>query len=239
MGSMEPIRPQVDAYLLDWLTQGPLKREWFFEQRDGNCRLMGPFAAKLSESASMWRRALAPFAEGIALALWSSTSKRQRLENLSTPLTQTRKRKARNIAATKKPELVLNVPNVCGICGTSIAIACKYCRTCATTIRRENVINASKLGRLETHKPQAQARRSETQRRQQAARKIWKSESLPDWFNEKFYRDQIQPKISKIQVRTIQIGLSVSEPYALRIRGGACIPHPRHWQKLAALANLN
>ena len=235
---MEPIRPQVDAYLLDWLTQGPLKREWFFEQRDGNCRLMGPFAGKLSESASMWRRALAPFAEGIARALWSSTPKR-RLENLSTPLTQTRKRKARNIAATKKTEVVLNVPNVCGICGRIIATTCKYCRICATTIRRENVIKASKLGRLETHKPQAQARRSETQRRQQAARKIWKSESLPDWFNEKFYRDQIQRKISKIQVRTIQIGLSVSEPYAQRIRGGACIPHPRHWQKLAALANLN
>ena len=202
---MEPIRPQVDAYLLDWLTQGPLKREWFFEQRDGNCRLMGPFAATLSESASMWRRALAPFAEGIARALWSSTPKqRRRHESISTPLTQTRKREAKNIAATEKPELVLNAPNVCGICGTSIAMACKYCRICATTIRRENVIKASKLGRLETHKPQEQARRSETQRRQQAARKIWKSESMPDWLDEKFYRDKIQRKISKIQVRTIK-----------------------------------
>ena len=37
---MEPVRPQVDAYLLDWLTREPLRREWFFEKRDGNCRLM-------------------------------------------------------------------------------------------------------------------------------------------------------------------------------------------------------
>ena len=236
---LEPIRPQADTYLLGWLTKGPLKREWFFEERDGNCRLMGPFAAKLSESASMWRRALAPFAEGIARALWSSTPKRQRLESLSTPLTQTRKREAKNIAAKEKPELVLNAPNVCGICGTSIAIACKYCRTCATTVRRENVIKASKLGRLETHKPQAQARRSDTQRRQQAARKRWKSEGLPVWLDEKFYREQIQPKLVELQVRIIQLELAVSEPYAQRIRGGTCIPHPRHWQKLAALANLN
>jgi CRISPR-associated protein Cas1 len=29
---MEPIRStQVDAYLLDWLTREPLRREWFFE----------------------------------------------------------------------------------------------------------------------------------------------------------------------------------------------------------------
>ena len=37
---MEPARPHVDAYLLKWITEGPLRREWFFEQRDGNCRLM-------------------------------------------------------------------------------------------------------------------------------------------------------------------------------------------------------
>jgi CRISPR-associated endonuclease Cas1 len=236
---MEPIRPQVDGYLLDWLIQDPLKREWFFEERDGNCRLMGPFAAKLSESASMWRRALAPFAEGIARALWSSTPKRRRLESLSTPLTQTRKRAAKNISATEKPELVPNVPNVCGVCGTSIARACRYCRICATTIRRENVIKASKFGRLETHKPQAQARRSETQRRQQAARKNWKSGSLPDWLDEKFYREQIQPRLAELQVRIIQFELGVSEPYALRIRGGLCVPHARHWEKLVRITKCN
>jgi hypothetical protein len=166
-------------------------------------------------------------------------SEERSLENLSTPLTQTRKRKARNIAATEKPELVLNVPNVCGICGTSIAIACKYCRTCARTVRRENVIKPSKLGRLETHKPQAQARRSETQRRQQAARKIWKSESLPDWFNEKFYRDQIQRRISKIQVRTIQIELSVSEPYAPENSRRSLHPSPLALAKTSCAGKSN
>jgi CRISPR-associated endonuclease Cas1 len=235
---MEPIRPQVDAYVLKWLTQGPLKREWFFEQRNGNCRLMGAFAAMLSESASMWRSALAPFAEGIARALWSSTPKRRRLESLSTPLTQTRKREAKNISATVKPELVPSVPNVCGICGTRIARACRYCRICATTIRRENVIKASRLGRLETQKPHAQARRSETQRRQQAARKNWNPKAIPDWLNRQFYVDHIQPALARVQVRAIQRGLGVSEPYALTIRGGKRIPHARHWVSLAKISGL-
>jgi CRISPR/Cas system-associated endonuclease Cas1 len=103
---MEPIRPEVDAYLLDWLIRGPLKRDWFFEQRDGNCRLMGSFAAKLSESAPIWRSAVATFAEGIALAIWSSTSKKKRNENLSTPLTQTQKRESRGCSVALKPALV-------------------------------------------------------------------------------------------------------------------------------------
>ena len=35
---LEPVRPQVDSYLLEWITRQPLKRQWFFET--GNCRLM-------------------------------------------------------------------------------------------------------------------------------------------------------------------------------------------------------
>jgi CRISPR-associated endonuclease Cas1 len=236
---MEPIRPLVDAYLLDWLTRGPLKRDWFFEQRDGNCRLMGSFAAKLSESAPIWRVAVATFAEGIALAIWSATSKKKRNENLSTPLTQTQKRQAKGSSVGEvKPALVLNPTTICTICGVKIKAAYKYCRACATTIRRENVMEASKLGRLKTHKPQAQARRAETQRRQQAARKSWSPESMPDWLNQKFYLEQIQPKLSGVQVRTIQFELLVSEPYALRIRGGVCIPHQRHWKTLATLVGI-
>src|SRR2546428_7720000 len=60
---MEPVRPQVDAYVLDWISREPLRREWVFEQRDGNCRLMGSFAAPLSETASTWGRAAAPLPE--------------------------------------------------------------------------------------------------------------------------------------------------------------------------------
>ena len=30
---MEPVRPRVDAFLLDWITREPLKRAWFFEQQ--------------------------------------------------------------------------------------------------------------------------------------------------------------------------------------------------------------
>ena len=36
---MEAARPLVDAYVFDWITSEPLRREWFFEIRSGNCRL--------------------------------------------------------------------------------------------------------------------------------------------------------------------------------------------------------
>jgi len=70
---MEPARPQGDAYLVDWITRQPLKREWFFEERNGNCRLMAPFVSHLSETAPIWARAVAPVAEWVAQAFWNSS----------------------------------------------------------------------------------------------------------------------------------------------------------------------
>ncbi len=62
---LEPARAQVDAYLLNWITRHPLRREWFVEQRNGNCRLLGSFATRLSETAPMWGRTVAPIAEWV------------------------------------------------------------------------------------------------------------------------------------------------------------------------------
>jgi hypothetical protein len=83
---MEPVRPQVDAYLLDWLTHEPLRREWLFERRDGNCRLMGSFAVRLSETARTWGQAVAPLAEWVARELWSTVKKPTRLQVPATQL---------------------------------------------------------------------------------------------------------------------------------------------------------
>jgi CRISPR-associated endonuclease Cas1 len=57
---MEPVRPQVDAVVLDWISRAPLNREYFYEERSGNCRLMAPFAVRLCEAIPKLREAVAP-----------------------------------------------------------------------------------------------------------------------------------------------------------------------------------
>jgi CRISPR-associated endonuclease Cas1 len=237
---MEPIRPLVDDFLLDWLSRGLVKRDWFFEKRDGNCRLMASLASQLSETAQVWRTALAPFAEGIARSFWvANRSKSFRYDGPSTKLTQARKRETRGVSpqlpATPPPKPVA----LCRLCGVTIQIGFKYCRSCIPAISRENVVKAAELGRRATHSPEAQARRSETQRRQNAARNSWNPASNPAWFDEQFYRDHIKTLLRRIRVPVIQKALSVSEPYALGIRAGRQIPHPRHWQNLARLVGIS
>jgi CRISPR-associated endonuclease Cas1 len=232
---MEPVRPQVDAYLLDWLSRAPLHREWFFEQRDGNCRLMSSLASRLSETSHIWAEAVAPFAEGITQTLWSMTSKRGRSHAPATRLTQSRKREAKGSSFVATAKSISNAPALCRICGVDIKAGFKYCRNCVPTISKENILEASKLGRLATHKPEAQARRAETQRRQNAALKAWNPADKPKWLDQRTYDEKIKPRLTNVIVPRIMSALSISEPYALRIRGGKCIPHPRHWLALAKL----
>jgi CRISPR-associated endonuclease Cas1 len=230
---IEPARPQVDSFLLDWLTKEPLRRQWFLEERNGNCRLMSSLATRLSESCTIWRRVVAPFAEGILRALWSQRSTSERTP--ATRLTQNRRREAKGISYrinALEPPLI---ESSCRLCGAEIKYKQKYCRDCTPGVVKENILKAASLGRQNTHNPKAQARRSKTQRRQNAALRAWNPTEKPEWLDEKFYREQVQSRLRTIQVPTIQSELSVSEPYALRIRGGKCIPHPRHWLPLAKL----
>jgi CRISPR-associated endonuclease Cas1 len=222
---MEPIRPQVDAYLLDLLRRAPLQRKWFFEERDGNCRLTGECCAKLAETSKIWRQALGPLAEWIAHTLWSTTSRPSRDKAPATRLTQSRKREAKGIPTSTA---VVSVAN-------RVTARSGY----VPPVHRENPLEAPRPVPLNARDPIAQARRADTQRRQAAALKAWKPEDKPGWLDEQFYHEQIKPRLQTTSAPKILAALSVSEAYALRIRAGRCVPHPRHWLALSRLVDYN
>jgi len=230
---MEPIRPSVDAFVLDWITREPLKREWSFEQRDGNCRLMGSFAAKLSETAPTWGRAVAPFAEWVARALWSSPARKR--APLATRLTQQHRREAGGEVFALPENRPPRPPRVCSICGATLKRGRRYCASCVNDQRTERMIAVGRRGRLLSNSPEAQASRAITQRRHQLARRSWKSSSQPPWLTEQTYREKIQPDLVGIKSSAIASALGVSFQYAIAIRRGARCPHPRHWRALAGL----
>ncbi len=232
---MEPVRPQVDAYLLDWITREPLRREWFFEQRDGNCRLMGSFAVRLSETASTWGRAVAPLAEWVSRTLWSTIPKPARQVSPATRLTQGRRRQAKGGASSLPTLAPPRPPAVCRDCGAPIRPGRSFCSSCGVVFSRAGLIKAARLGRLAGHSPEARARQAEKQRRHAAAVRAWHPSDKPNWLNEETYRAKIQPRLSGITVPVLSSALGISQPYAAEIRVGRRVPHPRHWQTIARL----
>jgi len=232
---MEPIRPQIDTFVLDWITRETLKREWFYEQPDGNCRLMSTLAIRLAETAPTWGRAVAPFAEWIAQRLWTSIRKpSDRDKNFPTRLTQRRRSEGRGNEFILKLKPVRHPSKICSECGAATREG-QRCSKCGREFSRVRLIELAKLGRIETLKPAAQKKRSETQRRHQAERKAWLSSNKSNWPDELTYKNEIQPRLCAVTIASIASALGVTGGYAADIRVGRRRPHPRHWGILEEL----
>jgi len=231
---MEPVRPAVDAWLLDWITQEPFRRSDFFETVTGNCRLMSSLCRRLSEAATVWGKMVAPWAERVASLLWASASRSTKpsLHTLATRLTQAHRREAKGAPALKveapKPD------TLCRGCGKQIPRGKRYCQQCAVPLTRHNF----DAGRKMAHSPESRAQRSETQRRQQAANRAFNPSELPTWLTREFYTSRIAPALANVPKPRIRSALGVSEPHAVRIQRGT-VPHPRHWLALAQLVGIN
>jgi CRISPR-associated endonuclease Cas1 len=236
---MEPVRPQVDAYLLDWILRTPLKREWFFEQRDGNCRLMASLCARLSETAPTWARAVAPLAEWVAHALWSGMKKAPSDHAPAARLTQNRRSLSKGGMGVVTSKPIKPVERLCRTCGVVLKDGDQHCPECAKPELRKRMQEVAKVGRAVTHTPTAQSLRSATRRRQAAALSAWKPEDQPAWLTEAVYAEKIQPALTGFPVSAIESALAVSHPYATDVRSGKRRPHPRHWRALAKLVGLD
>lgn len=234
---MEPVRPQVDAYVLDWISREPIRREWFFEKGDGNCRLMSSFAIRLAETTAMWGRTVAPIAEWVARSLSLGIRKQVRTGLPATRLTQSLRREARPIPTIPAAERTFKPPCLCRICGGPLKRGQLHCKSCALPAAKERFSDVARLGRIAAHTPEAEASRAKTHLRHVAEIRTWDPNTLPDWLTEQTYREKIQPGLKGLTVPTIMRALGISQPYATDVRAGRRVPHPRHWENLAKLVD--
>jgi hypothetical protein len=223
---------------LNWITRETLKREWFFEQRDGSCRLMGPFAVQLAQTSRTWASAVAPAAEMISRTLWSTIRKQIRHHRPPTRLTQLHRREAKGVSLQPVRTSPPRVDSYCRECGAKIGRGRDHCASCALKLSTTALIEAASRGRIVAQGDEAQARRSKTQLRHRAAFLAWKSSDLPAWLDEKCYLTEIQPRLRRITLSVLSSKLAVSIPYAVDIRSGRRVPHKRHWSTLAQLVGV-
>jgi CRISPR-associated endonuclease Cas1 len=234
---MEPIRPLVDAYVLDWITREAIPREWFFEERDGNCRLKASLAVRLAETAATWGRAVAPITEWVARELWSSVQKPRSQRLPPTRLTQSHKREAKGFSGILPTQAPPKPLRICRGCGSPIVYGKTFCSSCGADIARDELIKSAKRGRIAAQGPDAQARRVKTQRRNASAQQKWEK-SGQSKIGDEVYRNEIQPRLSGVTIPAIMSALNVCESYAADIRRGRRRPHPRHWQTLGKIVGV-
>jgi CRISPR-associated endonuclease Cas1 len=233
---MEPLRPEVDAYVLGWFMRQPVKRSWFFEERNGNCRLMADLAIQLAETASTWAHLVAPVAEWTAKEIALTTRTRTKVP--ATRLTQNHKLALSGRAFLPESRELVKPGNVCGVCGAAIASAHEKCGQCAAKDASSYLKAVASEGRVASHSESAEMKRSLTRLANSEAERNWSDSDQPSWLTADFYAEKIQPQLINVSGRAIARQLSVSCGYAIEIRRGR-VPHPRHWQVLANLIEIN
>jgi CRISPR-associated endonuclease Cas1 len=226
---MEPIRPDVERWLYQWLTSETLRRSDFHETGTGNCRLMSSLCSMLSETAPTWAKLVAPWAEFVAQALSSGIHGKR---VISTRLTQRNKRDVQN--AVMPPVHLPRPEHTCGSCGAKIARGKKVCQECW----KHETVKEFAAGRRLAQCPDAITKRAETMLQHRKEINNWKPSDLPAWLTREFYVTQILPALASIAKSRIRFALGVSEPYSSYIQTGQRIPHPRHWQRLAELVGV-
>jgi CRISPR-associated endonuclease Cas1 len=234
---LEPIRPQIEAWLLNWIASEPFRRSDFFETGSGNCRLMSQLCTKLSETVSVWGKLVAPWAEYVAREL--STGAKSGPECNRTPptrLTQRHRTEAKGKIWTPRVKFAKS-DHLCRGCGSRILEGSNHCSQCAVSSATERLVDAARVGRQTANSPEAQLKRANTQRTNALAQHAWKPSDQPTWLTETFYADKIQPLLASLSASVIARHLSVSRWYAGRIREGYR-PHPRHWQALGELVGI-
>ncbi len=237
LDALEPVRPEVEKWVLHWITREPLRRADFFETTTGNCRLMSHLCAKLSETAPTWGRLVAPWAEHVARTLWASTSPARSERRLSTPLTQRHRRIAKGRAPF--PELKAPKPErLCRGCVKRIEGDSKHCKKCDLQIATARLVEVARAGRIAGHTPEAITKEAATHRKHAQAKATWDPSTQPTWLSEQVFSDKIQPELTKASPTEIAKRIGVSRQYAACIREGYR-PHPRHWQGLAELVGVS
>jgi hypothetical protein len=235
---LEPIRPQVETWLLDWITKEPLRRADFFETATGNCRLMSQMCTHLGETCSAWGKLVAPWAEYVARTLWAGTkSGRTGNSFLPTRLTQQRRTEAKGKVWISKVEPP-KTDHFCRGCGKTITNESTHCAGCAVEAATARLIRAASLGRVAARSPEARAKHGATRRGHAKACSEWDASTQPAWLTTEVFAQQIQPLLARTPTSVIRSVIGVSRWYAGKIRRGYR-PHPRHWQMLAELAGVS
>lgn len=230
---LEPVRTQVENWVLGWVIREPLRRCDFVETANGNCRLMPHLCARLGETAPTWGKLVAPWAEYVSQALWSRV---RRFHRLSTPLTQQHRREVQgrpSFPTIKVPA----IDRLCRGCGKAIQRGSTNCNDCAMTVAIKRLTSVSKLGRIAARSPEARAKHIASHLRHTKANSAWDSSKQPAWLTDQLFSEKIQPLLAEVRPSAIAKQIGVSRWYAGRIREGYQ-PHPRHRRALARLVGV-
>jgi CRISP-associated protein Cas1 len=264
LDALEPVRADVDAFLLDLLEDREFTARDFGELPNGICRIAAPLTHEFALTLPHWRECLRPIAARLAQIFRESlvnkgTSHRTLAANrrsmpgpersplLATPrkASQPRPYATRAWRAPTVESRPAN-PAECAMCGEPVLKRRRrHCDACMPKARREHGLRAIAAARKALadqaaagNDPRSSAAvnraRGEAISEGHRRNRSWAREN-PGQRNEAWFKREVAPKLDAFTLAEIAAATGLSLAACSRVRARARVPHPSHWDALIAL----
>jgi len=253
---MEPVRPHVDAFVLNLLRTRAFAAKDFFETREGGCRLSASLTHELAATMPTWARLVSPYAEMITRHivvvaksgyLGPVIQNKPQKRSLNKGRLKIRTERISLPSIPKAAAAMPRIGNACRNCAKVLTVTDRlFCDECLP-LRQAEQFRENFGGRLAGLEKLAELRAqgrdprdTDVVRKKRKAKAsanrcavvAWKDDGSLDGID---FKTDILPTLQNIPVRIVCKALGCSASYACKIRKGQFIPHKRHWKALYAM----
>ena len=236
---MEPVRPEVDAFVLNLVERRTFRKAEFTETSDGQVRLLAPLTHVLAETMPQWAKSLGPIAEHLAHVFGKAMDGTY---SAATQLTARRHRdaqavvKARKLEATRRAAAsrVLQRPPA-----QPVALPLWTCPDCGAAVTNPRHVRCDAcIAADPAQAPEVRGRRGAAIATRKRALSEWDKANPGAVYDPEMFRQEILPKLATVKLREIVEATGLSKGYASTIRAGKFTPHVSTWSALGELVGV-
>ena len=236
---MEPVRPEVDAFVLDLVERRTFRKVEFIETSDGHVRLRSPLTHELAETMPQWAKSLGPIAEHVAHAFGKAMAGTY---SAATPLTSRRLRDAQAVVQARKVEAtrraaagrVLQRP-----AARPAALALWTCPDCGGAVTNPRHVRCDAcIAADPAQAPEIRGRRGGAIAARKRALAAWDKANPDVVYDPELFRREILPRLGSVKLSEIAEAAGCSKASASDIRRGKWSPHVSTWGALGELVGV-
>ena len=237
---MEPVRPEVDAFVLDMVDRRTFRKAEFTETADGHVRLLAPLTHELAETMPQWAKSLGPIAEHVAHVFGKAMDGTY---SATTPLTSRRHRDAQAVVKARKVEAsrraaanrVLQRP-----ASEPTALALWTCPDCGGAVTNPRHVRCDAcIAADPAQAPEIRGRRGAAIAARKRAFAEWDKANPDVSYDPELFRRENLPRLALVKLSEIAEAAGCSKAYASDIRRGKWVPHVSTWPALVALVDFD
>jgi CRISPR-associated endonuclease Cas1 len=236
---MEPVRPEVDGFVLDMVERRTFRKAEFTETADGHVRLLAPLTHELAETMPQWAKSLGPIAEHVAHVFGKAMDGTY---SAATPLTSRRHRdaqavvKARKVEATRRAAAgrVLQRPPA-----QSAVLALWTCPDCGGAVTNSRHVRCEAcISADPAQVPEIRGRRGAAIAARKRALTEWNQANPGMVYDPELFRREIVPRLRTVPLAEIMEAAGCCKASASDYRRGKRTPHVSTWRTFGELVGV-